>query len=521
MTHPRAHPTNPTRYVPVLAIGHGGMGRIDLALALGVPGAEQLVVLKRLREPEQQTDDERAALVWEAQLSARLTHPNIVQTLALESLDGELVVVLEYLEGATLATLARSCAALGEPFPRPILLRAVRDVLTALTHAHDLVDYDGAHLGIVHRDVSPSNVMLTSEGVTKLLDFGIAKASRTSVDTPPGFIKGKLGYMAPEQILGTTMDRRADLYAVGVILWEGLTQRRFSASGSLQECLDTRLREEPVSVSEHASSVPLDLAHIVGRCLARHADRRWVSAAALRAVLDQYVGLHDEEATTHDVARFVMRHCGHALELRRQALGGQIARLAPGPLHPLRQLVSHPGASGISEDAPTAAAIRRRRNGRVLPFAAALVGALGSCAFGSLPSARARATSPVMPTALHHASFLTAARAPALPRAKASAPVRRDVVPGARSRQEQSAPEVVAAAGASGVVAPTGVVTIDTYPWSRVTIDETFRGVTPLVLAPVEVGDHVVVVESPDGGRLVRTIHVTEGEPLTARWLFE
>jgi serine/threonine protein kinase len=514
MIQPRAHPTNPTRYVPVLAIGQGGMGRIDLALALGVPGAEQLVVLKRLREPDQQTADERAALVWEAQLSARLTHPNIVQTLALESLEGELVVVLEYLEGATLAMLARSCAALGEPFPRPILLRAVRDVLTALTHAHDLVDYDGTHLGIVHRDVSPSNVMLTSEGVTKLLDFGIAKASRSPADTAPGLIKGKLGYMAPEQILGTTMDRRADLYAVGVILWEGLTQRKFSASGSLQECLETRLREEPVSVSEHALTVPLDLAHIVGRCLARHADHRWVSASALRAVLEQYVGLHDEDATTHDVARFVLRHCGHALELRRQAVRGQLSRLGPGPFHSLRQLapISTPPAS---EDAPTAAAIPRRRSGRALPFVAAFVGAVGSCAFGALPSARARATPTGPPTVVHGASFLTAGRAPDVPRAKASALVRRDVVPSPRQRprEERSTPEVVAAAS--------GIVTIDTYPWSRVTIDETFRGVTPLVLAPVEVGDHVVVVENPEHGRLVKTIHVTEGEPLTARWLFE
>ena len=535
MTYLRAHQTNPPRYLPVLGIGRGGMGRIDLALALGIPGAEQLVVLKRLREPEQQTAEERAALVWEAQLSARLAHPNIIQTLALEVLDGELVVVLEYLEGGSLAALARSCAALGEPVPRPVLLRIVRDALAGLEHAHELTDYDGSALGIVHRDVSPSNLLLTADGATKLIDFGIAKAARSLADTPPGFIKGKLGYMAPEQILGTAIDRRADLYAVGVMLWEGLTQRRFSASDSIRVCLETRLREQPVSVRTLAAGVPRDLDLIVARCLARDAELRWTSARELGAALDRYVEAHAEHASAPDVAELVVRHCGPTLKARRMAVRATMARIAPsvpGLAQHERLDVRYRSELGDPSHAATVtrAALPRRRSGRVLPFGAAILGAIGSCAFGSLPSARARPGPALSSEAAREATFLSAARALSPARRKATEPggtpppSPRPRRPGAPSsatapsatdrtkRPDGDAPEHGPAAGA---------VTIDTYPWSRVTIDGTFRGVTPLVLVPLTAGSHVVEVESVDQGRLVRTVEVREGETPAEQWRFE
>ena len=520
-TQPFEVQSDPTRYLPLMGIGRGGMGRIDLALALSIPGAEQLVVLKRLREPERQTEEERASLVWEARLSARLAHPNVCSTLGLDVLDGELVLVLEYLEGASVAALARACTAAGEPFPRRILLRIVRDTLAGLAYAHDLADYDGAPLSIVHRDISPSNVLVTTDGMAKLIDFGIAKAARSTVDTPPGFIKGKLGYMAPEQILGRAVDRRADLYAVGVLLWEGLTQHRFSAGDSIQVCLVRRLREEPPGVRDLVGDVPVDLESIVLRCLALAPDRRWPAAGALRAALEHYVSVHDEEASSEDVARFVLRHCGSALEARRAALRDRFPReaRAMGVGQQLRL---------VPEDAPTQAAlVPRRRMGKVLPALAGLAGVIASWTLDALPSARAGAP-PLR--SRRQGAMVFAVRAPDLVRAKAAA----SVTPSARERGPAKPASASALTGADerSVVVPasippaladdaTGFVTVDAYPWARVTIDDAYRGVTPIVHLPLTAGSHVVVLESPERGRHVMRLEVRRGETVAERWLWE
>ena len=407
MTCEQESMTSPRRYVPLLGIGRGGMGRIDVALAVGVPGAEKLVVLKRLLEPQQQNEEERAGLLREASLSSRLTHANIVATLGLDLLDADLVLVLEYLEGASLGALTRLCTAHDLVFPRKIALRALRDTLAGLDHAHELDDFDGTPLGIVHRDVSPSNVLLTIDGACKILDFGIAKVARSHVDTPPGLIKGKLGYMAPEQILGYPTDRRADIYAVGVMLWESLTRQRFSPGESVHECLSVRFRDNAPSVRELAPNVPAALEHIVQRCLARCPEHRWPTAAALRAALDEYVSAHGEEASPQDVSLFVSRLYGGVLAARRQTLRDRIARFAcaattrelenlPAPAArsstPAVAIDVVPETRAEPEPAPASAVRPRARASKVLPLAAGLIGAIGSWCFSSLSPAHAGAT---------------------------------------------------------------------------------------------------------------------------------
>ena len=492
------------RYLPLLGIGRGGMGRIDLALASSVPGAEQLVVLKRLREPADQSEEDRADLVREACLSARLAHPNVCATLGLEALDGELVLVLEYLEGASLAALARATMAAEEPFPRRILLRIVRDMLTGLAHAHELADYDGTPLRIVHRDVSPSNVLLTTDGITKVLDFGIAKAAR-SADTPPGFVKGKLGYMAPEQILGGAVDRRADLYAVGVMLWEGLTQQRFSASDSLQVCLSRRLSSERASVRELVAEVPAELDAVVQRCLAVAPEQRWPTAFALRSALDHYVRIHDEDASSHDVARFVARHFGPALEARRVVLRDRFAQAAP-PAN---------AAHVPRDDALTLAALApRRRMGKMLPALAGLIGMITSSMFDILPSAWADAAAP---RPARQGTIEAALGGDAPTRAKAtSASATAERRPRKGAVSPPPPPPSLAASNEER-----GFVTIDAYPWANVTIDDVARGVTPMVHVPIAAGPHVVVLESPERGRHVMTMTVRPGETLAQRWEWE
>lgn len=531
------------RYMPLLGIGRGGMGRVDLAMAIGLPGAEQLVVLKRLREADEPTEEARNELVREARLSARLMHPNVAATLGLDFLGDEIVLVLEYLEGATLSALVRSCAERGEGLPTPILLRVVRDALCGLAYAHELRDYDGSPLGIVHRDVSPANLLVTTEGITKVLDFGIAKAAPASSVTPPGYVKGKLGYMAPEQLLGGTIDLRADLYAIGVILWEGLTQRRFSQTSDIHACVSRRLDADAPSVRALAPAVPLTLENVVRTCLARDPRDRWPSASMLRAALDAHVASHGGDATTHDVARFVAEHCGEALRARRVFLQDRFAALAAGRPPPGRTSLGEDrtSASPVAVDIPLVVSdtvrhppvacgerppVERRIARVALPAVAALVGASLSLVAGevqarfgassSQPNARSPRSATVVAASRDSAARGKAERASvdATTHGKARASTPTTTLVATDVDTDRQAAATPASAPAPGV----GFATIDSYPWSRVTIDGAPAGVTPLVHTPLRAGTHGVVLESPDRGRHELTITVVDGETVAQRW---
>jgi len=539
------------RYIPLLAIGRGGMGRIDLALAVGLPGAEQLVVLKRLRDGVDLGADAGKELVREAHLTARLMHPNIAATLGLDVMGGELVVVLEYLEGASLSMLARRCEERGTTMPAPILLRIVRDALAGLGHAHELRDYDGSPLGIVHRDVSPANVLVTAEGVTKVLDFGIAKAtSRSTTLTPPGYVKGKLGYMPPEQIVGLGVDLRADLYAAGVILWEGLARRRFSTTDDIERCIAQRLESDAPSVRSVVPAIPSSLDDIVRRCLARDPLDRWPSANELRAALDAHVATHGGDATTKDVARFVDDLCGESLRARRTILRDRFAQLAAGrpsttarmPSMAADRASTSPVAIDVFRpsvvDVPQARApvvsarVTSVSSTRwVLPVCALFVGAalslLGGEVAARIEHVRVTFTGSPRATTSRTAEIVEATNA-GRARVKAEAPPPVEAAPAgvpvraraamARPASTSLATTDVAPPSTATTPAATGFATIDSYPWSRVTIDGAVVGVTPIVRTPLEAGRHVVVLENPEQGRHELAVTVKDGETTAERW---
>jgi serine/threonine-protein kinase len=208
------------------------MADVFLAMAQGPGAFNKLVVVKRLRRI---TDtDGRHVLMFmdEAKLSARMNHPNIVQTYEVGSDQGDYFIVMEYLEGQTLKHVVRAVsqgAHGAAAFRRGTWLRIVAEMLRGLHYAHELRDFDGAPLGIVHRDVSPHNIFITYDGAVKLVDFGVAKATVNSTHTESGIYKGKLTYMSPEQVTaGKTVDRRADIFAAG----GPTSSRRASCSGS-------------------------------------------------------------------------------------------------------------------------------------------------------------------------------------------------------------------------------------------------------------------------------------------------
>lgn len=299
------------------------MATVDVAMRDDAVGTRRWVVLKRVRS-DRDTGDGSLALTSEARLSARLAHPNVVRTLDFEEEGGDVTLVLEYVPGVTLAQLQRRLIGGGERVPRAIALRIVRDLLDGLGYVHDARDYDGAPLGVVHRDVSPSNVLLAESGDVKLIDFGVARWAAASVHTSTGWVKGKIGYMAPEQLTGAEVDRRTDLFAVGIILWELLAGARIAGSERCGAWMQARLSGEVPRLRDRAPDVPEALEWVVRRCLARDPADRYPTARALREALDGLASAYREEARAADVRalvadRFAPELAARAAELEERA----------------------------------------------------------------------------------------------------------------------------------------------------------------------------------------------------------
>jgi serine/threonine-protein kinase len=224
----------------------------------------------------------------EARLAARLNHPHVVQTYEVGEYMGRPVIVMEYLEGQVLSSLvqrAQSTNALS----LTLHLRVIIDALEGLHHAHELADYDGKPLNLVHRDISPQNVFVTFEGQVKVLDFGIAKAATSQSETATGILKGKVKYMAPEQMLNLSLDRRADIYAVGVLVWEAATGQRMWKGASDIHVMNAVVNEGAQSLREINPEVDPDLEKIVQKALARDPDERYATALDLAGALEAFV----------------------------------------------------------------------------------------------------------------------------------------------------------------------------------------------------------------------------------------
>ena len=271
------------RYRRLAELGRGGMATVYLAAARGPQGFTKLVVLKELSPDLAQDADFRTMFLDEARLAARLNHPNVVQTYEVGEDSGRHVIVMEYLEGQPLSRARKA-------LPAPLVYFALSNVLSGLEHAHDLLDFEGRPLRVVHRDVSPHNIFVTYSGEVKLCDFGIAKAADSSAVTATGDVKGKLSYMAPEQARGVVLDARADLFAVGIILWETATGRRLWQGLQDVQILAQLLAGSIPSPRTVDPTIPEGLERICMRALAYDPNHRYSSAAEMQADLDAYIG---------------------------------------------------------------------------------------------------------------------------------------------------------------------------------------------------------------------------------------
>lgn len=271
-------------------MGHGGMADVFLAVDIGPAGIGKLQVIKRLRAGLAEDEELRAMLLDEARLAARLNHRNVVQTMEVGQVEDQYFIAMELLDGQPLNRILRRCKMKGAAFPLPFMLQILSEVLTGLHYAHEAKDYDGQPLTVVHRDVSPHNIFITYDGQVKVMDFGIAKAARRVVETETGVVRGKVAYMAPEQALPKTkgLDRRADIFSVGVMLWEALVGDRMWGQKADPEIL-LRLSTRGAPPLPDRPGIPADLAHVCTRATMRDREQRYATAAEMRADIEAHL----------------------------------------------------------------------------------------------------------------------------------------------------------------------------------------------------------------------------------------
>jgi serine/threonine protein kinase len=280
------------KYTLFERIGRGGMADVFKARIQGPAGFERTFVVKRILPHLSDDPAFTKMFIDEAKIAAKLTHPNIVQVFELGNVDGEYFMSMEYVRGHDLAETMRTLWARVGP-PRPELVAYVgREMCRALAYAHDFTSEDGESLGMIHRDISPSNVMLSYDGAVKILDFGIAKAlggDAAEEATKSGTLKGKFAYMAPEQTASNDIDRRIDIFATGIVLHEILTGRRLFKGENDMQTIERVRRCEVVAPSLFNPLCPPQLDHIVLQALAKNPDERYQSASEMADALDDIV----------------------------------------------------------------------------------------------------------------------------------------------------------------------------------------------------------------------------------------
>ncbi len=277
------------KYRLVRPLAQGGMAEIFLARQSGPAGFEKQVVIKRVLPHLSANEEFVRMFLDEARIAARLSHPNIVQIFDFGEADGAYFLAMEYLVGEDLVAIQSASRKKKRPIPGPIAAIVISSACEALHYAHTCADDDGTPLHIVHRDISPSNILVTYQGAVKVLDFGIAKAEGKLVHTQSGVLKGKFLYMSPEQIGGFGLDARSDVFALGAVLHELLsghpTFQRPNELGMLRA-----ITEEPIQrPSELAAGVSPALEEVAMRALERDLDARWPDARAMRLALDAYI----------------------------------------------------------------------------------------------------------------------------------------------------------------------------------------------------------------------------------------
>jgi serine/threonine protein kinase len=521
------------RYKLVARLGRGGMAEVFLAAWEVAPFVHRPVVVKRLHTHF--NEDPRLVQMFldEARLLCLLEHAHVVKTLEAGVIDGRCCIAMEYLEGQPLHRLLRRAYQRGK-LPIEAAVSIVISVLEGLNYAHEASDAAGQALEIVHRDVSPQNVFVTNDGQVKVLDFGIAKARSHEGRTATGVVKGKVGYIAPEQAAGESVDRRADIWSTGVVLWEALTGTRLFKAETDAGTLNLSLRGEIPSAAKFRPELPPELEIVLARALQRSPGLRYRTAAAMQQELQTW---QDETglAPRPEALRELMRELfeSEMLEQRRlvSVLMARSDCTAPAPISTRvpsstsglivsNNPATSPDLSIMSERMDDLSKRHRRAFRQV---AAALVlfgvfaGGIGYVTLNKLnPVASTAATAPMAQPGTASAAAPEGRSAAVLDReawpepavglarpTHPAPPPKRPVI-ATRPPSAKVEPATTAAPSSIGIVKPdptsAGFLTIDTSPWSVVSLGGKQLGQTPLVSIKLPSGTQLLVLRNPELG---------------------
>ncbi len=428
------------RFELIAELASGGMGTVFLARLGGAGGFQRLYAIKRLHEHLARHGEFIEMFLDEARLAARIHHPNVVPILEIGTTAAGYYLVMEYVEGDTAGHLFYSATQEQKPVSPRVAVRIVLDALAGLHAAHEGTDDDGRSLEIVHRDVSPHNILVSVDGVSRITDFGIARAASRLAVTRTGQLKGKIAYMAPEQARSEKIDRRADVFAMGICLWEMIARRRLFKSEAEGETLNRLLYEPIPSLRSVDPEVPRELDEICAKALARDLDQRFATAAEFSDALENAARALEWLGSHREVAACIADVLGRDISERRADLRAWLADTERRSLMPPAESSGDLGAPpkgamvsvyvpplfdmgtlrGASEGSQSRSQDRRGFKGLAVVVALALAGAVGAVRWWHRSSAESAATA--APMVSPPLSPRPVAQEPSLPPA-ATAPV--------------------------------------------------------------------------------------------------
>jgi len=487
-----SYPTQLGRYQLIGQLATGGMAEIHLARLAGEAGFEKTVVVKRLLPELVASPAYVAMFLDEGKLVARLDHPNICEVHELGKDGAEYFLAMPYLDGVPVSDLI---ARPREPDRRDelrIATAVIAQACAGLHHAHELRDADGAPAGLVHRDISPSNLFVTSAGVVKVLDFGVAKV-RGQTETEAGTIKGKTQYMAPEQLLGEPLDRRCDVFALGIVLFELATHQRLFKRAS--DYLTARaILEEPIPRADTVDpAIPPELASVIDQALARDKAKRFPDAAALAAALETAMTPHGGLASPAQIAAVVTSTDELSAQRTRQAKVLAVARssITAAPTRDLRESPTR-DLRGPADPFDGTTLITPHRRSRA-PLAIGVLVLVAGATTAVVLAARGGST-----TSAPDATPLAASPPPPI-----------DAAPPTDAAVD--APEAVVHVQLPPPAPKAGTFSIDSRPYAKVYIDGKYVDVTPIIKRSIAAGRHKVRLVLVDGRARELTLDVPPG----------
>lgn len=344
------------RYELIAEIASGGMASVYLSRLVGMGGFERFFAIKRLHPHLGNDEGFVSMFLDEARIVAGIRHPHVVPVLEVGASGHGYYLVMEYIEGDTLGTLLTRGMSDGNPIPPEVAIRIILDVLAGLHAAHEHVDAAGRPIGLVHRDVSPQNILVDVNGVSRIADFGVAHATSRLSSTRSGQLKGKVAYMAPEQARGQTVTPRSDVFAAAIVLWEALTRKRLFLAENEAVTLNRLIFEPVPPVRSVNPSLPVAVEQVLDRALQRDPAKRYASASDLADELQSTARACRLLGSPSDVKNYVRSLIGVAIERRRASVRDHLGKLAqvprdpsaPGPLDRPDLGVIKPSDSSVS-----------------------------------------------------------------------------------------------------------------------------------------------------------------------------